>query len=149
MDREQHIQTIIEILAKCQRPALSSVRKASGLSHAQLGMLYLLFYHKQASVKETADYLGVTKSAVTQLADLLVDKGFVARRNDPQDRRIVRMSLTPAGAQELKKLAKHKFAGIRSAIDSLDDREIERLQGLLQKAIRGALVQPQKAKAEV
>jgi DNA-binding MarR family transcriptional regulator len=137
MDREQRIQSIIENLAKCQRPALSAVRKASGLSHAQLGMLYLLFYHKQASVKETADYLGVTKSAVTQLADPLADKGFVVRQNDQEDRRIVRMSLTAAGAQELKKLAKHKFDGIRSAIDSLDDREIERLQALLQKATLG------------
>jgi len=137
MDREQRIQSIIESLAKCQRPALTAVRRASGLSHAQLGMLYLLFYHKQASVNETADYLGVTKSAVTQLADPLVDKGYVTRQNDTKDRRIVRMSLTAAGAQELKKLAKHKFDGIRSAIDSLDDREIERLRRLLQKATRG------------
>jgi DNA-binding MarR family transcriptional regulator len=138
MNREQRIQSIIENLAKCQRPALTAVRKASGLSHAQLGMLYLLFYHKQASVKETADYLGVTKSAVTQLADPLADKGLVVRHSDPQDRRIVRMSLTSAGAQELKKLAKRKFDGIRSAIDNLEDKEIEQLQDLLQKATLGA-----------
>ena len=133
MDREQRIQSIIEILAKCQRPAITAVRKATSLSHAQLGMLYLLFYHKQASVKETADYLGVTKSAVTQLADPLAIKEFITRQNDPLDRRIVRMSLTPKGAQELKKIAKLKFTGIRSALKKLDDGELERLYELHKK----------------
>jgi DNA-binding MarR family transcriptional regulator len=130
MDREQIIQSIIEGLAKSQRPVLNAIRKASGLSHAQLGMLHLLYHHKQASVKETADYLGITKSAVTQLADPLVAKDFVARRNDPKDRRIVRMSLTAKGAQQLKKLARHKFDGIRAAIDKLDDKELEQLYKL-------------------
>ena len=133
MSRETQIQSIVESLAKCQRPALSAGWKKLGLSHAQMGMLYLLLYHNEASVKQAADFLGVSKSAVTQLTDPLVDKQLVSRRNDHTDRRIVRLSLTSNGSQVLKKLAKHKFAGIRSAIDSLDDQDIEQLYGLHQK----------------
>jgi DNA-binding MarR family transcriptional regulator len=134
MKREEQIQSIIENLARCQRPALGAAWKYLGLSHAQVGMLHLLYHHNLASVKETADYLGVTKSAVTQLADPLVEKGLVARRSDADDRRIVRMSLTQPGAQELKKLAKFKFDGLRAAIESLDDKEIESLRRLVRKA---------------
>jgi len=133
MNREQQIQTIIENLAQFQRSTLSAAWKYLGLSHAQIGMLYLLFYHDQASVKETSDYLGVTKSAVTQLADPLVAKGFVARHSDPKDRRIVRMSLTTEGAREFKSLSKHKFDGVRAAIDKLNDKDLERLYKLYQK----------------
>lgn len=133
MTREELTQSIIENLAKFQRPALSAAWKYLGLSHAQIGMLHLLFHHSQASVKETADYLGVSKSAVTQLADPLVAKGFVVRQNDQKDRRIVRMSLTPEGIQELKKLAKYKFDGVRAAINTLDDKDLEKLYKLYQK----------------
>ena len=101
-----------------------------------MGMLYLLFYHQAASVKDTADYLGITKSAVSQLADPLVAKDLVSRKNDPKDRRIVRLSLTAGGSQVLKKLAKHKFAGIRSAIDSLSDEDVRQLYRLHQKMIK-------------
>jgi DNA-binding MarR family transcriptional regulator len=133
MNREQQIQSIVESLAKCQRPALSAGWKQLGLSHAQMGMLYLLFYHDEASVKQAADFLGISKSAVTQLTDPLVEKELVSRRNDPADRRIVRLSLTSKGTQVLKKLAKYKFAGIRSAIDSLGDKDVQQLYLLHQK----------------
>jgi DNA-binding MarR family transcriptional regulator len=133
MDREVQIQSIVESLAKCQRPALSAGWKDLGLSHAQMGMLYLLFYHQGTNVKDAADFLGISKSAVSQMADPLVIKQLVSRQNDPKDRRIVRLSLTPGGAQILKKLAKYKFAGIRSAIDSLDDKDLEQLYRLHQK----------------
>src|SRR5665213_814565 len=108
MDREKQIQAVVENLAKCQRPALGAGWKKLGLSHAQMGMLYLLFYHQEASVKQAADFLGITKSAVSQLADPLVAKEYVSRRNDPKDRRIVRLSLTADGSQVLRKLAKYK-----------------------------------------
>jgi DNA-binding MarR family transcriptional regulator len=133
MDREEQIQSIVESLAKCQRPALSAGWKELGLSHAQMGMLYLLFYHDNASVKQAADFLGISKSAVTQLADPLVDKGLVIRANDLGDRRIVRLGLTAAGSSVLKKLSKYKFAGIRSAINGLSDAEVKQLYGLYQK----------------
>jgi DNA-binding MarR family transcriptional regulator len=133
MNREEQIQAVVESLAKCQRPILNAGWKKLGLSHAQMGMLYLLFYHHEASVKQAADFLGISKSAVSQLTDPLVAKGFVSRRNDPADRRIVRMGLTADGSQVLKKLAKYKFAGIRSAIDSLGDKDVEQLYRLHQK----------------
>ena len=133
MNREERIQSIIENLLKFQRPTLGGAWKYLGLSHAQVGMLHLLFHHAHASVKETADYLGVTKSAVTQLADPLVAKGFVTRQNDSKDRRIVRMGLTAEGARELKSLAKHKFDGVRAALDKLNDKDLEQLHKLYQK----------------
>ena len=133
MDKEQLIQSIIENMAKCQRPAIKSSWKEFGLSHAQMGMLYLLHYHSQVSVKETADFLGISKSAATQLLDPLTDKGLVKRQDDPKDRRIVRLSLTVKGTQVLKKMAKHKYAGLRSAMGSLSCQELEQLNRIYQK----------------
>lgn len=133
MNKEELIQSIIEYLHKCQRPGLNASWKDFGLSHAQVGMLYLLHYHDGASVKQAADYLGVTKSAATQLLDPLAHKGLVSRNNDPLDRRVVRLQLTNKGKAVLKKLAKNKFAGLRAALENLTDAELKQLLKLNKK----------------
>lgn len=137
MDREELVQGIIENLAKCQRPAMKAGWKQLGLSHAQMSMLYLIYYHKKSSVKEAADFLGITKSAITQLMDPLVDKGLVSRTPDPKDRRIVRLSLTAKGSHLLSKLAKFKFAGLRTALENLSDQELNQLDKLHKKMTAG------------
>lgn len=137
MDKEELIQAIIENMAKCQRPAIKSGWKELGLSHAQTGMLYLLYYHDQSSVNEAADFLGISKSAATQLLGPLADKGLVVRQNDKNDRRIVRLGLTAKGRQALKKLAKHKYAGLRSAMEELSGEELRQLSALYQRMTAG------------
>lgn len=133
MNKEELIQSVIEYLYKSQRPGLNASWKEFGLSHAQVGMLYLLHYHNGASVKQAADYLGVSKSAATQLLDPLADKGLVIRSNDQKDRRVVRLHLTDEGKVVLKKLAKNKFAGLRAALENLTDNELKQLQKLHKK----------------
>jgi DNA-binding MarR family transcriptional regulator len=133
MSREELIQGIIENLARCQRPAMDANWKQFGLSHAQMSMLYLLFYHKRSNAKQIAEFLGITNSAVAQLMDPLVDKGLVSRQHDSKDRRIVHLSLTPEGRGVLKKLSRHKFAGLRTALGALDDEDLEHTHRLFQK----------------
>jgi DNA-binding MarR family transcriptional regulator len=133
MNRDELVQDIIENLAKCQRPSLSTAWKDLGLSHAQAGMLYLLYFHDEANVKEVAEFLGVSKSAVTQLLVPLADKGLVKRTEDPKDRRVVHLSLTGRGSTALKNLAKHKYAGLRSSLESLSAKELRQLDELHRK----------------
>lgn len=46
---------------------------------------------------ELAARLGIDPSAVTRIADALVQNGLVRREGDPTDRRVVRLVLTPEG----------------------------------------------------
>ncbi len=137
MKREDLIQEVVESLARCQRLQGPTAWKALGVSHAQVGMLFMLFHHREANVKQISEYLGITKSAVTQLLDPLVDKKLVNRQDDPKDRRFVRLSLTNDGLRLLKKLNKLKFAGVRSAIDSLNTKELSQLADLHRKMVVG------------
>jgi DNA-binding MarR family transcriptional regulator len=94
----------------------------------------MILHHNDTNVKQIAEHLGVTKSAITQLLDPLVTKGFIERQNDPNDRRIVRFNLTIKGNQAIKDINKLKFSGLRSALDNLSDNEIEQLATLHKKA---------------
>jgi DNA-binding MarR family transcriptional regulator len=52
-----------------------------------------------------ADELGLTRGAISKLADRLVDKGLVARRDSAEDGRAHRLALTPAGRALVPQLA--------------------------------------------
>ena len=133
MDKDEVVQGIVENLARCQKPAMKAVWKDMGLSHAQMSMLYLLHYHKRSNVKQISEYLGITKSAVTQLMEPLADKKLIDRRTDPADRRIVHLSLSVKGKTTLKKMARHKFAGLRARLKTLSDDELRRLSEICRK----------------
>jgi DNA-binding MarR family transcriptional regulator len=133
MRREDLIQEIVENIARCQRPANFSKWHEIGLSHAQLGMLFMLSHHKQLQIKQIAQYLGISKSAASQVITLLTDKGLVERRVEPADRRVVHLMLTAKGAGVVKKLHKFKFAGLRSRLENLSAQELEKLAVLCKK----------------
>lgn len=133
MSRDNQVQAIVEMLLKLHKPSDKSGWKKIGLSHAQMGMLYLLSFHEQTNVNQTAVFLGVSKSAVTQLADSLETKGLIARHNDPKDRRVVHLSLTANGRQTMKKLARHKYDGVRAGIENLSDKELDQFYALITK----------------
>ena len=133
MSKEDLIQNVIESMAQVQRPSMNNSWKELGLSHAQVSMLHLLYHHSGASVKQVAEYLGISKSAVSQLLEPLADKGYVSRRQDPHDRRVARLQLSAKGMSLLKKLAKYKFAGLRSALEALTEQELNSLRDIYKK----------------
>jgi DNA-binding MarR family transcriptional regulator len=136
MKRAELVQQIIESLARCQRVATPpSEWKEIGLSHAQVGVLFMIRHHDCANVKQLSEHLGVTKSAITQLVDPLVIKGFIERQADKEDRRIVRFTITEKGMQILKQISSLKFTNMRTALNTLSDEELQQLARLHKKAI--------------
>ena len=81
-------------------------------------------------LSELADVIGVTKSAMTQLIDVLVQRGYVERVADPRDRRAVLIQRTERGwavnriarqvvemvhAEWIRELGPESFAGLLAA----------------------------------
>jgi DNA-binding MarR family transcriptional regulator len=70
----------------------------AGLSLAKLGALrHLMLAAEPLTLSQLAERHCCGKSNVTQLVDRLESDGYVARENDPEDRRTVRATVTPAG----------------------------------------------------
>jgi DNA-binding MarR family transcriptional regulator len=69
-----------------------------GLTGAQYNVLNILSDSREGiSQRELGDLLVVDRSNVTGLLDRLEKAGWVRRDDHPQDRRVYRVSLTPAG----------------------------------------------------
>lgn len=69
-----------------------------GLSLAKLGALrHLVLAAEPLTLSQLAERHCCGKSNVTQLVDRLESDGLVARESDPEDRRTIRATVTPAG----------------------------------------------------
>lgn len=69
----------------------------SSLSNSQLGALMRLYYHGDCPISDIGDNLGITAAAASQMVDRLVQNGLLQRDEDPDDRRVKRVTLTTKG----------------------------------------------------
>jgi DNA-binding MarR family transcriptional regulator len=73
--------------------------KESGLSMSQISALFRLYHTGACPISEIGAHLGFTNAAASQMVERLVRQGLLERVEDLQDRRVKRLSLTPAGRQ--------------------------------------------------
>ena len=72
---------------------------AHGLSATALGVLEVLGRGGGLSHRELAGALGITPATLTPVVDELERAGEVRRERDRDDRRVVRLSITPEGVR--------------------------------------------------
>jgi MarR family transcriptional regulator, transcriptional regulator for hemolysin len=85
------------------------------------------------SQRELASRMSIESPTLVRHLDRLEDEGLVVRRRDEQDRRVVRVGLTPAGHRRYAELRE-----VAAIVDSqlcslLDDGEIEILERALHR----------------
>src|SRR5687768_9256224 len=74
------------------------------LTMQQLKVLLLLYRHDGIASQELTRLLGVGLATVSGLVDRLVTHDYVARREDPQDRRVRRLFLTTEGHRVVEEI---------------------------------------------
>lgn len=71
-------------------------------SMIQVATLYTIDEPAAPTLRELAERIGRSVSATSRLVDQLVRRGLAERREDPGDRRVRRIALTPAGTDFLR-----------------------------------------------
>jgi DNA-binding MarR family transcriptional regulator len=104
---------------------------AAGLTPAQHQLLLAVRGHRgpdgrggDPTIGDVADHLLLRHHSAVELVDRAVAAGLVERRPDPSDQRLVRLVLSPAGAQRLAHLSALHVEELRrlgAALRSLSD----------------------------
>ncbi|MCX7791186.1 MAG: MarR family transcriptional regulator [Chloroflexaceae bacterium] len=76
-------------------------------------------------------------SNLTGIVDRLITKGYVQRRNDPQDRRVSLICLTPEGADKLRRIKPRHHARVSRRMRTLSETQVQELRDLLQQLFQG------------
>lgn len=104
------------------------------LTKPQITIFFFVGHHRDGvSVKEIATFLHVTKGAVTQFIDALVEKNLVRREEDARDRRVQRIRLTEFAESRFDQLKQAYYLSLNTLFDALTDQEVEQLVSLLEK----------------
>lgn len=109
----------------------------STLTMQQLRVVVSLGIDGPASGQDLAGKLRVALGTVTGIVDRLVAQGMVERGEDPQDRRVRRVRLSPAGVELVDKLLDAGTTRFRRLLEHVDTdtlREFERVMVKLQEA---------------
>lgn len=107
------------------------------LSLVHFNVLFLLSGEGPLPMNRLAELLDVSQASATGIVDRMEQRGLVTRERDAEDRRVVRVVLTPQGETLIATVAAERRDKLASLLDTLaDDDAAALLQGL--RALRRA-----------
>lgn len=137
---EIYIQ-LFEAMSKCKRlmhQSFSPITRDLETTMIQAQALRFIKENPGAMVGELAGQLHISMSSTAQLTDRLEKRSWIKRSADRKDRRIVRLSLTPSGEEELSGFYKQmveRMADFYGNIPLKDVKELLRIHNTLIDAV--------------
>lgn len=109
-----------------------------GLSMSVIGTLHHLRKEDPVGVSDLGEHLGVSSAAASQMLDRLVAEGLISRAEDPEDRRMKRISLTDHGRLILDESVDARLSWLQDLETRLTEDELERITAALRLMIEKA-----------
>ena len=111
--------------------------------HADLSMQELRVVERlgdagSTRMKELAEYMLLAVNSLTSLVDKLEAQGMVRRERSADDRRVVNVDLTPAGAAIYRAAIDEKLSLLRLMLGGLEPAERETFMTLFRKIVAKA-----------
>jgi DNA-binding MarR family transcriptional regulator len=137
--QEERIQAALirldEAWSRLSRQISADIKDYSDyVPQSQIALLRLLDRRGDLSMSDMANALGITLSGCTALVDRAVQAGWVERKRNPRDRRVVLVGVSLEGERILDRI-RHMRAGVFARyLTRLEPDEIETLANLLGRA---------------
>ena len=109
-----------------------------GVGTTEFGVLEVLYHKGELPVREVQQRILVESSSTTYVVDKLCARGLVRRRRGETDRRVILLSLTPAGGRLIRRIFPPHARAMRRAVAALSPRDQGRAVRLLRTLGLGA-----------
>ncbi len=133
------MQATFEIGRSLRRRMLSSSN--SDMHMGQLHCLGLVQEQDGITMKEIATMLQIASPSATSFVDRLVQLGYVLRKQDQKNRKLVRLTITTSGKRILKeKMAgkKKMFQGLLRALSKKDQQTLLTILHIMLKSCQNS-----------
>ncbi|MBD1843438.1 MarR family transcriptional regulator [Cyanobacteria bacterium FACHB-63] len=114
---------VVPLVMRCIRADMRT-RKSTELSVPQFRSLAFLDRNPGASLSELAEHLGVTRATASANTERLVQRNYVHRCDNPEERRRVVLNLTEAGKQHLYQTRAQTRAYITDLFNNLTEEQV-------------------------
>ena len=106
------------------------VLDANGLTYDEFLVAMAVSEMGEPAQGEVGELLDMSKSLVSQRVTSLIAKNFLIQNRDAENRRQVRLALTPTGRQALERVYEKLAGNAESILDALGSARAEFLQSL-------------------
>lgn len=139
MNRTETISELMSLISSIKRSLQGRsypCPDGTSLTSGQLGLLLALKHHAPISAQELASRLSLTPGAISQLVEILTERGYIIRAPHTDDRRIINLSLSQNGASQVTALERKRLAIIEQSTAELSDAELMLLVSAHQKILQ-------------
>ncbi|WP_024795656.1 MarR family winged helix-turn-helix transcriptional regulator [Tomitella biformata] len=113
----------------------ATVHRPHGLSFPTFRLMFVIWLTGPIEPKNAARLTGMSRAAVSNLSKSLQSAGLLEREPDPDDRRSVRLLLTPAGQEKISEIYRDHNEREQAWASGLTEAEQRVLVLLLDKLI--------------
>ncbi|GAB4145352.1 MAG: hypothetical protein OHK0017_04850 [Patescibacteria group bacterium] len=115
--------------------AMKALEKNTNISYVQFLILITIQENPEFKLEQIGDWVNLTKSAVSQQIEKLVQASLLNRTENPQDRREKKLKLTVSGHAELEKAKEICNQLSENLFESLSPADRKSLNNLLNNLI--------------
>ena len=143
-DLTDHVGYWLRYVSNHVSQAFARKVEAHGVTVAEWVLMRHLLEEKALAPSHLADRMGMTRGAISRLADRLIAKSMLVRAADPKDGRAQTLALTSAGRALVPKLAALADANDAEFFDHLRSKDRATLHRILREVVeeRGLKSQP-------
>ena len=134
MPDELESDRAVELANRLNSAAIHLLRRigrddaADGVTGARLSALSVLVYGGVQTSSELARREGVAAPTMTPIVDALVRDGLVVRESQPGDRRVSRLTATPAGRELMERGRARRIRNLADELRRLSSADLQRLE---------------------
>ena len=147
-DKDSLIEAILALADKLFRELLPTVPKdllALDISMPQAKILLILHVHGPRRMSDIASELDVTLPTATSLIDRLVEKQYVVREAQPDDRRVVLCHLSEVGQQAIGRMWQSARNRSQELLQAMEANKLALLAEALQAMHEASLTEEVRA----
>lgn len=106
--------------------------KSSGLSMPQISILMQLHYKGSCGLSQISERFDISAAAASQLADKLVQAGYLERAEDPSDRRAKLLRLSDKGSKLVKQGIEERYRWMENLATTLSAEDQKKIASALE-----------------
>ncbi len=134
----------LAVLAKAVGAAFSKTYgERFGITNPQWRVMFALGRAPDCSASYVVEHAALDKVQVSRAVAGLIEKGLVARSQDPADRRNSVLNMTPAGWRIYRQIVPEALAFEENLVEGLSDQENAALNSALEKLLERVRTSPQ------
>lgn len=134
-DLDAHLGYWLRVVSNAVSQEFARKLEHEGVTVAEWVFLRMLYGASVVAPSKLAERMGMTKGAISKLADRLTAKGLVERGADPDDRRAQTLSLAAPARPLVERLAKLADANDLQFFGALSRDERAEMERLLRKIV--------------